>query len=287
MEDTYNKLLKAGEKNDVATFEKLLKEVPDVTKKSGERNILHCMAWYGKARLCKILAPIFKKKGQINEKDDCSGWGWTSLHYALAFNEAGREGADHVETCKILLEHGADTLAKDNNNNTPLHVCFSKMGYTEIDLAKEITPYLFQKEKDGWNKQQLLRAKDHRGDTILHLAVKQSERDGLEAVECLIDCMEKHLNVPDIEKVFVEKNNDGDSPLHVAAKEFKNDFSSEFFKKFKLIEGKSYSPHNPVERPEDEEKDPFCNLSFVSSLVRRFGEFDEKIEKLIAFRSIS
>jgi len=67
----------------------------------------------------KFLAIEYSRDLHSRDFDD----EWTPLHVASTHG--------HVEVVRILVEHGADVTARDNNGKTPLHAA-SRNGHIEV-----------------------------------------------------------------------------------------------------------------------------------------------------------
>ena len=66
---------------------------------------------------------LIKAGVDVNNTKDC--YGWTALHYA-AYNGI-------LVACQLLLDHGADVNARNDQGNTPL--CLAK-AWVHEDVAK-------------------------------------------------------------------------------------------------------------------------------------------------------
>ena len=94
-----------------------------------------------------------------------------------------------------LVDHGADSAITDDEDNLPEHLCISSDSSSLETLIQLSTLDLSKKNKTG--------------DTILHLACKHNQGYILEYILSNNDCS----------NAFSIKNDDGDTPLHMLAKQ--------------------------------------------------------------------
>ncbi len=78
-----------------------------------------------------------------------------------------------IECARLLLIHGADILAKDETQNTPLHMA-AQEGHANI--MKLLIEFTIRNSKEGPEAiekiRSMLKDKDHEGNTPLLLAVE-------------------------------------------------------------------------------------------------------------------
>jgi Ankyrin repeats (3 copies) len=90
------------------------------TPSQPSRTPLHYAAEFG---ICEVVEFLVVERSQdVNSRKPCH-------HNQTPLFIASQNG--HTEFVRILLQHGADTEARDNNNSTPLH-CASRQKHLEV-----------------------------------------------------------------------------------------------------------------------------------------------------------
>ena len=132
----------------------------------------------GKVYLLEVL--LNKNELNFTRKPDSN-----FLHIACTYGQA--------QLVRWLIDHGADSVITDDEDNLPEHLCISS-AKSNLETLTELNTLN-------------LRKKNKAGDTVLHLACK-----------CNKKCMLEHiLSNNDCSDVFSIKNYAGDTPLHLLA----------------------------------------------------------------------
>nr|XP_023019446.1 ankyrin repeat domain-containing protein 16-like [Leptinotarsa decemlineata] len=213
------KLLRAAQKGDLTCIEFILTKYTKFHwseifyEKTGD-TVLHCAARLGHISIIHYLISRFTPTAiDCKNKDDK-----TPLHEAAQFSQ--------FESCKILIEYGANVNALKRADWTPLMLACTKLNpqnsWQTVHLLLENKSIVNYKNKDGWTCAHLIaregdetifkllieyglevRAKTSNGRTALHIAALHGK---LKIVEVLLD-LDCDVN---------EKDNCGNTPLHEA-----------------------------------------------------------------------
>lgn len=115
---------------------------------------LHHACKLGMMTVVKLLLTFENAKKALNLKDKK---GWTPLVYAIYSQDDG--GPEVVE---LLIERGCDPNIRDNEDNTPIHHAAGFGAGDTIELLAK-------------NKKSDLNAQNNKGETPLHLAIRESQ----------------------------------------------------------------------------------------------------------------
>ncbi|XP_014229962.1 ankyrin-1-like [Trichogramma pretiosum] len=151
---------------------------------------------YGRFDTTKMLLDNEECKVDVRDK-----WGNTALHLAL--------GHSQTRVAKSLLRRDADPNAANEEGETPLHVVCAM--YRSNDLLE-----MFFEVNDDIRKIVRVDAKDKKGNTPLHLALRLNNK---KMAECLVK-RGADINLA---------NEEGSTPMHVIAKRDKDDGWIELF----------------------------------------------------------
>ena len=149
---------------------------------------LNSAAWYGDLEMVQILLDY---KVDVNA---CGDDKWTAMHYVprgFKSTEPHKIAPLWFDVTRLLLEHGADINARNDNGSTPLHLAAE-------DGSLEVVRVLLE---HGAN----VGVQDNEGRTPLYVAAA-----GYERVEVVRMLLEHGANVG-------AKDNRGRTPLHAAA----------------------------------------------------------------------
>ena len=130
----------------------------------------------------------------VNWKDSS---GWTALHETCSTSGNSRT----LETARLLLEHGADPLAKDENDTTPLHtVCENGDTATARLLMEKAAGRsavsISHASEDGIRiKREMLLMLDANGKTPFHYACESSSTN-VEIRTALLDVVRSPPTCP-------------------------------------------------------------------------------------------
>ena len=135
---------------------------------------LHSAAAEGQAGQLQAFQMLIEHNADIHIRND---FGLTVLHVAAASNQRHR---DHINIMQVLLDHGADPNAQDNNSSTPLHHSswWQTGDYAPHYGTVEGTRLLL---KHG----AIIDAEDNEGRTPLQLALEYGHED-------IVTCLKKH-----------------------------------------------------------------------------------------------
>ena len=157
-----------GDKTKHGTSLKLLQGLDDENMTAGYQ--LQDLAGRGDIKEIKELLEMpGAAQGLANWKDSS---GWTALHEACS--TAGNTRT--VETVRVLLDHGADPSAKDENGTTCLHTACDNGDVATAKLLMEVgaerapKSTSFQDEDAEKFKRQMLLELDADGKTPFHCA---------------------------------------------------------------------------------------------------------------------
>ena len=162
---------------------------------------LHIAAKKGHIQTVQLLMDCGADVNALNED------GQTPLHTA-----AGGE-KDWHELCSILLEHDANIDAVDKDGNQPLHLACKQWHTATVRLllshGADVTALNNQQRKpsDMANESILKSYEVHNGNQPLHIAAKKGCIQTVQTVQLLLDCG------ADVNAL----NEDGQTPLHTAA----------------------------------------------------------------------
>src|SRR6267142_1800548 len=146
-----------GSKPHLAIWVWICDPIPWMRHKRAERPLrplgspLHYAAFCGLRTIVKLLAISRPQDVHSRGFDDMS----TPLHMALRSGD--------VDLARLLVEHGADTTARDNDGLTPLHLAVQK---GSVVLARLLVEH-------GAD----VTAQDNHRSTLLHLAVQKGSVD--------------------------------------------------------------------------------------------------------------
>jgi ankyrin repeat protein len=150
------------------------------------KNILHSAAKKQAFKVVEYLTS--ERKMDVNVQNNC---GETPLHIASRGN-----GKDQLEMFKILIEqHHANISVKDKNGDTPLHLVAQ---YGSLGLVE----YLITQTNID------VKVLNNDGKTPLHCAAKMFGKDQLEVFKTLFEQHRANMSV---------KDQNGDTPFHLAA----------------------------------------------------------------------
>jgi len=185
--DLYNLLKNPTEKVNVQFVRELLSQGAD--KNYIDSQGLSPLHLASKNGLTEVAILLCIYSAEVNAKDRIQQW--TPLHYACA------EGYDEI--VRVLVEHGADPLVRDENGLTPLHWAARKG-------REEVCEFLLSLKNDQQKPRVDVNIQDEYGVTALSFA-----------------CIKGHSKVADI---LLKRgadvnlcNRNGSSPLHFAANE--------------------------------------------------------------------
>lgn len=142
-----------------------------------------------KERVDYYEALLKKNKELISEQDE---YGNTALHIAAQKGD--------VEVCELLLKHGANLTLANKSGQNPLHMA---VGRGSLETAKII--YKRNQEVTYEHNQEIVKAKDKNGSTILHIAI---ENRRYELYDWILKVFPESINM---------MNNEGMTPLSKAS----------------------------------------------------------------------
>ncbi|XP_072392977.1 uncharacterized protein [Diabrotica undecimpunctata] len=181
--------------------------------KTGD-TILHCAARLGKNELIKFLLQNFQPTAvDCKNRDDK-----TALHEAAQFGQ--------FETCKLLLECGADINALKRADWTPIMLACTKINefenYNIIEMFLKYDVCINHKNKDGWTCFHLICREGDVG--ILKLLLKSGLNPNLKTKNgrsgLHIAALHGHLKIVEVLLTLNidvnTRDNSGNTPLHEA-----------------------------------------------------------------------
>ena len=118
MPEPSKQILKAAKTGDVTSIKALLSSDPRLieARDSDGSTPLHCAVWKGHQQ---AVAALIKAGADVNAVNQNDHWGTTPLHAAAHANQ--------VAIAELLLAHGANPKAKDDEGRTPFfHTTFHK-----------------------------------------------------------------------------------------------------------------------------------------------------------------
>ncbi len=148
MKDQYGQslLFSAARGNKVDNFQQLVNGGLDYNARGkNNKSLVHAAAEWGGVEVIRYLLSL---KLDPNSRDENE---WTTLHNAA-------NGYGRLFEMEVLVEHGADVKAKNNEGRTALHLSAANCVYPSIEIIK----YLIEKGA-GVNDC------DNNGNTPLHL----------------------------------------------------------------------------------------------------------------------
>lgn len=153
------------------------------------------------------------------------------LHKVIINNDI--QSSDKALIVNLLIDNQADINAENKDGNPPLHLAIEKEGLKVVEVFIERKANINARNKDGHTPLHLatkmldldiigillkngadINKKDFSGNSAFHLAVK--DRPDY-VVEKLLDIIPN----TNVNKVVNNKNDDGDTPLHLAARKGK------------------------------------------------------------------
>ena len=211
----FQEILVAAKNNDFRKMSEIVQENPMNARAANQigQTALHVAAIWGHVEVSNVLLIGGADVNAMNQ------FGLTPLHGAVQ--------GDHVECVELLIESGADKMVRAGNGLLPADVAKSDAMRVALGVAA-LEGHAAANARDHSALDQLLSAgkctvsdQDSDGNTILHLAVQSALGETMDLSGAgfkMLDLVLNHEHAKGLSTAQSLLNNDGLTPLHVAAK---------------------------------------------------------------------